>query len=264
MTLDSYVSDQIITVLQSPSSAYPYQIQWYDEEQVFRLYPSVEVIKVAADSSNIDVQTTEITATFEIRLWVKYTRDPTNEEADTQNIENIIRQTLENYDWVPTGKIFFEGNTWNRSLFTDKMARGNKSVLRFTLIQTLSTSGVGQVGADLIVELNSQTTPLDLHILAWNDDLGVDVIPHMRDDGTILYDPYGLHQGEISITYDNSAAIESVINSIASARTENNGTLTRFGVVTKYTFLVGKTTKSVVYRGVERATTKLVINGTWS
>ncbi len=258
-----FTSAQVKALLDSPSSAYPYDsLRIFEQEQVYPFYPSVEIIKISSESSNVDVQRTQTDVTFEIKFLVKYTRPEATEEIDTQATEDIIRTTLEDADLPPTSKIFFEGKSWNRQ-YVNQQVRGSISTMRFTFREITSTTGSGLVGASMILELNSQATPTTIQILNFQDSSGTTIMTHYNDVGTAIYDPRFFVEGDFFIAYENTSTVEAVIKAIADSGLTNNGKLTRFGGAINLTFLVGNTSKSVDYSGIERATTRLVVTGTW-
>ncbi len=256
-------SAAVKALLDSPSSPYPYNaLRTFEQEQIYPYYPSVEIIKTGSESTTVDVTKTQTDVTFTIKLMIKYTRPESVEETDTQETEDIIRNTLETADIPPTAKIFFEGKSWNRQYINEKI-RGSTSVLRFTFREVTSTTGDGLVGADIILELNSQSTPQTIQVLNFQDSSGATITTHYDDVGQASYDPRYFVEGDFFIAYENTSSIQAVVKAIADSGIENNGRLTRFGVPTNFIFLVGNTTKSVDYSGVERATTRIVVVGTW-
>ncbi|HEC65431.1 MAG TPA: hypothetical protein ENI23_09060 [bacterium] len=258
-----FTSAQVKALLDAPITPYPYDsLRIVEQEQIYPFYPIVEVIKISAESTNIDVQKTQNDVTFEIRFHVKYTRPEDVEEADTQTTEDIIRSTLEAADLPPTSKIFFEGKSWNRQ-YINADIRGSISTMRFTFRDVTSTTGDGLVGADMILELNSQATPTTIQVLNFTDTSGTTITTHYNDVGKAFYDPRYFIDGDFFIAYESTSAVEAVVKAIAGSGIENNGRLTRFGIPINLTFLLGQTTKSVDYSGVERATTRLAVTGTW-
>lgn len=251
---------QVKTILES--GTYPYTFPIFLQTQKFTRYPSIEVRKVQSDSNLTDVQKTEKSQTFEISFNLKYVRDEESEEADRLAIENEILRVLEVEDIEPSGKIFFESKQWQTSNI-DNQIRGSKSTLRFLFKDITSTTGSGIIGAGDIIELNSQTTPVQIQMLGVTIREGATVDTHMDDDGNITYDPRDLRVGEYTISYESTTTLDTLISGLASGRTENNGKVVRGGVTTNYTFLIGQTTKSGQYGDVERATTNFFITGVW-
>ena len=238
-------------------------LQYYQQKQKFPIYPFVEVRKVQSDSNTTDIESTSKDQTFEINFYMKWTRPEAIEEADRLATENEMLRVLENYDFLPTGKIFFESKSWNTSIIDDAIY-GSKSTLRFTIKEVTSTSGVGYIGAGDKLELNSQTTPIQIQILAMNTKKGFSIDTHHTDDGKSVYDPFKIIEfGEYVITYTSTPAIDAVIDALSASAATNNGKLIRGATETKLTFYVGQSNKSGQYGSPERVTTPFYAVGTW-
>lgn len=238
-------------------------LTYYQQKQKYPLYPFVEVRKVQSDSLTTDVQKTSKDQTFEIRFYMKYTRNESVEEADRLATENEMLRVLELANIEPAGIIYFESKQWNTSLIDDQIY-GSRSVLRFSVKDIDSTSGSGIIGSKDKIELNSLTTPLQIQILNMNTNKGFSVDRHFTDDRNIIYDPNQLiTYGEFTITYENTVAIQAVIDSISASGEENSGKFIRSGVATNYKFIVGNTSTSGSYGEIERATTTFYATSTW-
>lgn len=238
-------------------------LKYYQQRQKFPIYPFVEVRKVQSDSNITDVQKTSKDQTFEIRFYMKYTRPEAVEEADRLATENEILRVLEAEDIEPTGKIFFESKQWNTSLINEEIY-GSKSTLRFTFKDITSTSGSGLIGAGDQIQLNSETTPLNIQMLALTTRKGFTIDTHYTDDKKSTYDPNLLTEfGEFTVTYEQTTAIKSIIDTLSAAGAENNGKIVRGGVSTNFSFYVGETTTNGSYGEVEKATTKFYAQGVW-
>lgn len=259
----TFSSTDIINILKSPTEAYPYTFLFYYQEEKLPIYPRCEVVKVQSESNTTETTKRTKDVTFEIRLYTKYTRLPQVEETDRENIERIITDTLEAYDFLPTQKIYFESKQWNHRV-VDYDIRGSVSTLRFKYTEILSTTGSGIVGSTTTWEVNSQTTPTVIKVLNFTFDSGVDVVEHNQDDGIIQYDPIRNDAGKITITYENTSTIDTLIKSLTDSMTENNGRFTHGGITTNYIFLLGATVKSNSYGDIERATTTIYLQSTWA
>ena len=73
---------------------FPYKLQFFQREQKFIIYPSVEVLLISSDSNTTDVLKTQIDTVFEVRLLIKYNRHDELEEADRIAIESEIIHML--------------------------------------------------------------------------------------------------------------------------------------------------------------------------
>ena len=255
---------EIITLLKA--GIYPTTqkgLNYYQQKQKYPIYPFVEVRKVQSDSLTTDVQKKAKEQTFEIRFYMKYTRPESIEEADRIATENEILRVLEDADIEPAGKIYFENKQWNTQIIDDQVY-GSRSVLRFTVRDVGTTSGSGLIGSGDKIELNSDTTPTQIQILSLTTNKGFSVDSHFTDDRNILYDPNQfITYGEFTVTYENTASIQAVIDSISASGTENQGKFIRGGVETKYNFVIGRTSTTGSYGEVEKATTTFYATSTW-
>ena len=84
------------------------------------------------------------------------------------------------------------------------------------------------------------------------------------ESGSALEDiSFDLKVGEISISYESTISLDSVIDTASSNRIDFKGKITRGGVTTNYLFQVGNTVRTAQYSEVEKATTQVYITGTW-
>ena len=254
----------VIAILQT--GTYPTnqkRLKYYEQRQKFPIYPFIEVRKVQSDSNLTDVQKTSKDQSFEIRFYMKYTRPEAIEEADRLATENEILRVLETADIEPTGVIYFESKQWNTSIIDDAIY-GSKSVLRFTFKDIDSTSGSGLIGSGDQIQLNSESTPLNIQMLALTTKIGFSIDPHVQDDRNTAYDPNQLIQfGEFTITYEQTTAIKTIIDALSLAGNVNNGKIVRGGVETNLSFMVGQTNTNGSYGEYEKATTTFYATGTW-
>lgn len=261
---------EVVDILKA--GTYPYKgntIPFFIQKQKFPIYPSVEVRRVGSPSTTSDVQKTQIDTTFEIKLLLKYTREEEFEEADRLVTEDEILKLLEDADIPPPNKLFFEQKNWNTGII-DSAIYGSESTLRFIFREVQSSTGDGLVGADNEFELDSLgessplTGPLSVQILAVNDTSGATVDQHSIDDGRVQYDPRELREGELSISYENTAENSALIKQLTDDREEFKGKLTRSGVTQQVLLLLGSTTITSQYTEVDRATTQFFVVGLWT
>lgn len=253
-------SSDIITILQT--GTYPYTLRYFQRRQRDTIYPSVEVVKTSSDSTSVDVQRTQTDQVFEIKLYIKYVRKDETEEADRLVIENEIKSVLESSNLEPPNKIFLEQKQWSHQVI-DSEVFGSVSTLRLSVRDITSTTGSGLVGAGDIFELDSAGSATQIDILAINDRDGLTTDSHINDTGVNIYDPIHSEAHLITITYESTTALDSLIQTASYNRDEINCKIIRGGTTTKYTFLIGETTKSGAYDQVERATTNLYVVGLW-
>lgn len=240
-------------------------LAYYQQKQKYPLYPFVEVRKVQSDSNTTDVQKTSKEQTFEIRYYIKYTRPEEVEETDRLSTENEIVNVLELADIEPTSVIYFESKQWMTSNIDDRIY-GSRSVLRFTVRDVASTTGVGLIGSDDKIELNSETTPITLQILSIDTTQGFSVDKHFTDDRRAIYDPNQLIEfGEFRVTYETNPTIEAIIKGISDSGGVNNGKLLKSGgISTNFTFLIGQTTSSGRYSELQTSTTTFFATAIWT
>ena len=93
---------------------------------------------------------------------------------------------------------------------------------------------------------------------------GVDILSHIDDNGITRYDPLGVKELEMRVTYENTDVIEGIVETASDNRLDVQGKITRNGVVKNHTFLIGNTTKRGQYSDIEKATTTLYVTGTWT
>ncbi len=242
---------------------YPYKLQFFQREQKFVVYPSVEVLLISSDSNTTDVLKTQIDTVFEIRLFIKFSRRDEFEEADRIAIESEIIDLLEDFNVPPPNEIIFEQKTWNTSII-DAEIYGKRSVLRFTYRDFRSTTGDGIEGTGNFIELFTDTNPLQIKMLSWDSTEGANIDSHSVDSGEKQYDPRELTEFEIRVTYENTFEIEGALKPARDTREEINGRMTRDGVIRNFTFLIGTTTKAGRYTEIEKATTAFYVTGIWS
>jgi len=267
---DTLSQAQVVEILKA--GTYPYKggtIPFFIEKQKFPIYPSVEVRRVGSPSTTSDVQKTRVDTTFEIKLLLKYTRAEEFEEADRLVTEDEILKLLEDANIPPPNKIFLETKNWNTAVI-DQEIYGSESTLRFVFQEVLSSTGDGFVGADNIFELDSLaqgsplTGPLIAQVLNITDTSGATIDTHSVDDGRTQYDPRELKEGELRITYENTAELEALIKQLTDEREEFEGKFVRAGVEQQVLLLLGTTTRTSRYTEIESATTDFYVVGTWT
>ncbi len=261
---------EVVDILKA--GTYPYKgntIPFFIQKQKFPIYPSVEVRRVGSPSTTSDVQKTQIDTTFEIKLYLKYTREEEFEEADRLVTEDEILRLLENADIPPPNKLFFEQKNWNTATI-DQAIFGSESTLRFTFREVISSTGEGIVGEDnqIIIDPLGEGIPLlgplTIQALSINNISGATVDRHSVDDGRTQYDPRELREAELDVTYEASPTTDSMIKQLTDAREEFKGILTRGGLQVNVLFLLGTSTRTTQYTEIERVTTQFFVVGTWT
>ncbi len=254
----------VITILRT--GTYPTtqkKLSYYQQKQLTPFYPFVEVRKVQSDSNTTDVAKTSVDQTFEIRFYMQYTRPEANEEADRLATENEIVRVLVAADIEPAGIIYFESKQWNTGIIEDPIY-GSRSTLRFTVKDVSSTTGSGLIGSGDKIELNSQTTPLQIQILGLNIKKGFSIDIHHTDDRKTVYDPNQLIEfGEFTVTYDQTLAIEAIVDGLSISGATNDGKFIVGGSETNFSFHVGQTTSNGSYGEPRKVTTVFYATGIW-
>lgn len=258
-------ADDIINLLKTGSYPYPLT-QYFKFRQKFPFYPSVEVSRTQPDSYNEDVIKRDRNFQMEIRLYIKYNTLPDVELNNQATIENTMSDLLLNYDFQGRGKIFLETIGWSRTDLRggDGEVFGSISSVRLGVKDVTSTDGNGFVGAYNIMELNSDTTPVQFQVLNSSVKSGRGYVLHGDDNGIQVGDPTNFLQGEITLTYENTASLASLIQSLSLAGNTINCRFINGNTIYKYVILVGDTITSGGYSDVERATTRFTVNGTWT
>lgn len=263
-------ADQIITLLKTGVYPTPYPaIQYYKYKQKFTNYPSIEVVRAQPDSYQEDVVKRDRNFQFEIRLYIKYILLPDQELINQASIEDTISGLLLGYDFQGQQKIFQESIGWTRTDLTggEGSVYGSMSSVRLGVKDVTSTDGLGYVGAYNIIELNSDTTPVQIQLLNSTFNDGSNLISHADDAGQISRDPGQFNPGDYSITYENTAALDPLIKTMSNHETGGvavKGRLIKGNTIYNYLFLIGSTVKSGGYSEIERGTTKVTVEGTWT
>ena len=255
-------SGNILDIVKSGN--YPYPIQFFRRTQKYVIYPSVEVVKTQPDSKlSTDATKYTITSAWEIRLYIKYTRQIGIEEDDRANIENEIMRVLEEADLEPKGKIFYESLNWSKQPL-DQEVFGSVSKLRLEIHDVVPIKD-GIIGAYDILEVNSETpTPTQVQILGYTVNAeGSNMESHQDDELLTYYDPTVKKELEFTITYLSTNDMDTIINTASKGRGEIKCRLFRGDTTTKYNVLVGNTTKRGDYGDTEKSTTNFYVTGNW-
>lgn len=249
---------QLKTTLETGS--YPYTLRFRTTEPKYPIYPYVLIRKSKPQGTDEDHVTVTKRDGFEVTLYVRYTRDQDKEEADQTTIENTILALLESQNFGAS-HLFTESKNWQRQPM--QRVYGSQSRIIVNITDIISKSGSGIIGAETKIELNAPSGTV-IQTLRINDSYGTSVDSHQTDDGKSWWDPTSSEVHSIDFTYESTTALDGVIKTASDGREEIQGKLTRGGVTTNYTWLVGKTTKAGQFDNIERATTTLYVTGTWS
>lgn len=257
-------ADQIISILQG--GTYPVVLHYFKYKQKFPIYVSVEILRSQPDSYVEDVLKTERNFIYEIRVLHRYLMQPNVDSSNQSAIEDEMSRVLKAYDFQGKGKIFLETIGWTRSDLTDNNRNiyGSMSVVRLGVKDITSTDGNGYVGAYNTMELNSDTTPTTFQIINSSFKSGRGIVMHADDFGLMVGDPTNNNPGDLSVTYENTATLAPLIQSLSQAGVTIKCRFINGSTIYKYILLVGETVTSGGYSDVERATTRFVVNGTWT
>ncbi len=181
---------QIITILQQADfTGQLAGIQIRPGDRAFHLYPSVEVSIPQPLSPTSDQQIVTNEERFDIKIFIRFTRELSVEYDDLNNAEREILATLDSQP-LQTGEFFFERRNWDRVQTKD--VHGVESTLQvlFREITPFAVDTVIGAGATLnldagtvILELIGQTSLEDGRNVSnnWQDDAKRFPIP----DGSI-------------------------------------------------------------------------------
>lgn len=250
-------SSEIKTTLEGQT--YPYSIRFYTYNPKYPVYPYVVVRKSQPESTSETITDVSKTNAFEITLYLRYTRSQSDEESDQTTIENTIISALESQDFGATAK-FGEEKRWTRSPITSPIY-GSQSRIIVTITDKASQSGSGILGAETTLTIQSGST---IKILALDQSEGASLVTHHQDTGEVFRDVSTFERGTINITYESTNAIDSEVATIRDSGDDKNITLTKKGVAKKYVVKFGATSKRGQFDNIERATTALYVQGTWS
>lgn len=244
-------------------TTYPYEIKFFTYEPRFPLYPYCVIRKSQPQGSVKTITDVTKQEGFEITFHIRYNRDFTEEERDQTEVEEIIISTLEGVDFG-TNALFSESKSWQRSPLEARGVFGSKSRLLVSVVDKQSKSGSGILGYTDKIELNSDSTPVQIQCLSFNETYGSAVESHYDDSLVTRLDPTTAGSHFISFTYESTAARDTLFKTLTDSRSEIKGKVLRGGVTTKYLFLVGNTVRSGQFDNIERATTTIYINGSWN
>jgi len=252
---------QIKTSLEAET--YPYSVRFYTFEPKFPVYPYITIIKTLPQATTSqDITDTTKTEAFEIKLHVRYNRSQADEEADQTTIENTILSAVETQDFG-TSYLFMESKRWQRSAIDGSRGGvyGSESSIIITITEKTSTSGSGILGAETTLAISGGST---ITILALDQVEGASLVSHHQDTGEIFRDIGEFERGAITITYESTNSIDSEISTIRDTGDDKNITLTKKGTAKKFVVKFGGTTKRGQFDNIERATTALYVQGTWT
>lgn len=144
---------------------YPYQFPLFTREQIpaQRRYPSVDVINVQPESTNQKVDVTDERNRFEVRVYIKLSRNDDSEINDLADIEKEIILQLE-AALLADKQIVLEQKDWSRGNIKNNPlnVHGIQSTLTVTVLEKKSTTGSGTLGS---VITWSTTGLIDIPIL---------------------------------------------------------------------------------------------------
>jgi hypothetical protein len=241
------------------AKTYPYAIRFYTYKPKYPIYPYIVVRKSQPESTRETITDVTKTNAFEITFAIRYTREQAKEEADQTTVENTIISALESQDFGATAN-FGEEKRWQRTPITSPIY-GSQSTINVTITDMASQSGSGILGAEMTLAIQSGST---IKLLGLDQSEGAELASHKIDTGEIFRDFAGLERGAINITYESTNALDSEIATIRDSGDDKNITLTKKGTAKQYTVKFGNTTKRGQFDNIERATTSIYVQGTWT
>jgi hypothetical protein len=114
----------IITILKN--GTYPYPLQIRTGERAYHLYPSIEVTQPKPGSPVSTPETATKEFTFEIKIYIRFTRKLADETTDLEAVEGEVLTQLKQQPLQDT-EFFFQSENWSRT--DTKDVHGIESVL---------------------------------------------------------------------------------------------------------------------------------------
>lgn len=249
----SKTASEIKTTLEAQT--YPYPLRFYTTRQKFPIYPYVEIIK---EPQGTDENITDITKNdgFKITLHVRYIRDFDTEETNQTTIENTILSALEGQDFG-TAKLYSESKTWSRQPMTKPF--GSQSVIVVRITDRASKSGSGVLGSEMTMTIGRGSTNTVITLLSIKEDIGPQIVSHYNDERKRFVDPDNFNEGEFTIEYENTSALETEIDGYRDTGNSIACRLIRKNVNKDFNAVFGATSKTGQYDKVERAVTRLYL-----
>jgi len=221
--------NQIITILKQATFTDQLEgIQIRPGDRAFHLYPSVEVSIPQPLSPTTDQQIVTNEERFDIKIFIRFTRELSVEYDDLNNAEREILSTLDSQP-LQTGEFFFERKNWDRAQTKD--VHGVESTLQvlfreITPAETDTFVGAGATlnldGGAVVLELIAQTSLEDGRNVSntWQDDAKRFPIP----EGSIgnRFFEYSFKETEFNIVQgliDAGAYIAAIFATGAFSRT---------------------------------------------
>ena len=247
-------ASDIKTTLEAVTT-YPYPIRFYTTRQKFPIYPYVQIIK---EPQSTDETITDISKNdgFRITLHVRYVRNFDTEEANQTTVENLILSALEGQDFG-TAKLYSESKTWSRTPMERPF--GSQSVITVRIVDKASKSGSGVLGAEMTMTIGRGSTNTVLTLLSIKEDIGPQMVSHYNDIRKRYVDPDNFNEGEFTIEYENTTAVETEIDGYRDSGNSIACRLTKKNTNKDFNAVFGATSRTGQYDRVERAVTRLYL-----
>ena len=252
------MADKTATQLKTALDAlsFPFPLKIYTTKQKFPIYPYLEIIKSQARST--DESITDITKTdgFSLTLYIRYIRDFATEEADQTTIEQTILSGLEAFDFGAS-KLFMETKRWSRSAIQKPF--GSTSTISISITERTSTSGSGVLGAEMSMTIGRGSTDTVLQVLSLKEDIGPAMSSHYNDERKRFADPDNFNEGQFTLEYENTSAVETEIDGYRDSGNSIACRLTKKNTTKDFNAVFGATSRTGQYDKVERAVTTLYL-----
>ena len=251
----SKTATQIKTTLDAVTT-YPYTIRFYTTRQKYPIYPYCEVIKTPPQSTTEDVTDVTKSEGFKITLYIKYVRGFDTEEADQTTIENLMLTALESQDFG-SSKLYMERKDWMRTAINDPF--GMSSSITISITDRASTSGSGILGSEMTMTIGRGSTNTAIQVLGLVEEIGPSMTSHYNDERKRFVDPDAFNEGEFSLDYENTPALETEIDGYRDSGATVACRLAKKNTNKDFNAVFGNTRKTGQYDKVERATTKIFV-----
>jgi len=232
---------------------FPYIIRVFTYVPKYPLFPYIVIRKTPPIQTDKNITTETFREGFEITLYIRYTRNESDEESDQLAIEKIILRELEKIDFG-TKALYLETKNWQRTAIP--RLYGSQSRITVLVVDKSSVSGEGILGSETSLTLPSGQKVI---ILALTSTEGTNLEPHQDDVAIIRRDFSGIEQGDFTMEYESTPNRDNEIKTLSEAAADVNVTFVKKGSSRNVSILFGNTNKRGQFDNIERATTRFVI-----
>ncbi len=222
-------------------------------DRAYHLYPSIEITRPQPLSPSLDPQLKTSDEVFEVKIFVRYSREIVLED-DLLNENELEVQRVLGLQPLQEGTFQFQTETWNRE--QTKNVYGVISTLRVLFRQIVGKEADTVVGGDSVLELDGIS--LDL-VATSNGDIGIASSEALQDDAKRFPIPDG-NVGTRFFEYAWTKALYDSVQAVIDARSyvpakiiESNGD------ESSWTVLAVRQRDQVSYAGLKTSTIQMEI-----